>query len=230
MRCVLAGIFAAGLAAGTALADSAPAPQIKAEDIVRGLTTGEPDAAPANAGATRGVCFGTTEQCTPAAAAGGAAAATAAATGGLPSTGAPATGTPEPSASTATTVAATTGLPSTGGPPAPPAVNLLITFHFGSDRLTDQAMSNLREFARAIAMPELAAERFSIDGHTDAVGSDVFNEALSKRRADAVAAFLESLGVDRGRLVAIGHGERDLYDPARPDADINRRVEASIYR
>lgn len=111
-----------------------------------------------------------------------------------------------------------------------PAFNLLITFRLGSDELSEQAISNLREFARALADPALATARFTIEGHTDARGSAELNDALSLRRADAVVNFLESLGIDRARLDAVGFGERALYRPDDPYADINRRVEAALIR
>ena len=105
--------------------------------------------------------------------------------------------------------------------------DLLITFELGSDRLSEQAMANLREFARAMQNPALANATFNVDGHTDASGSDSFNTVLSQRRAAAVVDFLKSLGVSEERLRAQGHGE------SKPRADdpfaaINRRVEATI--
>lgn len=106
--------------------------------------------------------------------------------------------------------------------------DLLITFEIGSDRLSAQARSNLDEFARALSDPSLVSARFNVDGHTDARGSDAFNQALSVRRAESVVRYLESRGVDRDRLQAKGHGESDLRNPSDPFDGINRRVEATI--
>lgn len=117
---------------------------------------------------------------------------------------------------------------------APPPIeaaggfDLLITFEIGSDRLSSQAQANLAEFARAMSDPSLATATFNVDGHTDARGSDAFNQTLSERRAESVVRYLESLGVDRARLQAKGHGEADLRNPADPFAEVNRRVEATI--
>lgn len=69
-----------------------------------------------------------------------------------------------------------------------------------------------------------------IEGHTDSVGSDETNQALSQRRADAVSAYLLSQGVEATRVTAVGKGE------ALPVADNataagrqqNRRVEIVI--
>src|SRR5690625_130940 len=107
------------------------------------------------------------------------------------------------------------------------AFDMLITFDLGSDRLSEQARQNLAEFAKALKSDKLAATSFNIDGHTDASGPASLNMDLSNRRAEAVAAYLESLGVDRSRLVAEGHGPSQprVEDPF---ADINRRVEATL--
>lgn len=112
-------------------------------------------------------------------------------------------------------------------PAAPTGFDLLITFELGSDRLSEQAMANLREFARAMQDPALSSATFNVDGHTDASGSDTFNLSLSQRRAASVVEFLKSLGVDEARLQAQGYGESKPRSDD-PFAAINRRVEATI--
>ncbi|MEL7470994.1 MAG: OmpA family protein [Pseudomonadota bacterium] len=74
---------------------------------------------------------------------------------------------------------------------------------------------------------QLSSLTFTIDGHTDARGSEAFNLELSNRRADAAVAYLETLGVPMSRLTAKGFGETSprVDDPL---AAINRRVEAKI--
>jgi OOP family OmpA-OmpF porin len=70
----------------------------------------------------------------------------------------------------------------------------------------------------------------SVDGHTDAIGSDAYNQKLSERRAQAVADYLSSHGVSANRLRPRGFGE------SRPVASNdteegraqNRRVELNI--
>lgn len=111
---------------------------------------------------------------------------------------------------------------------APGAFDLLITFDLGSDQLTAQAKENLTEFARALQDPALASTKFNVEGHTDARGSDEFNQKLSERRAAAVVRYLEQLGVDNARLQAAGYGEAKPRDTQDPFAAINRRVEATI--
>ena len=112
-------------------------------------------------------------------------------------------------------------------PAAKEGFDLLITFELGSDRLSEQAKANLREFATAMNSPALSEARFNVDGHTDARGSDTYNTQLSKRRAAAVVAFLKSLGVSEERLEAKGYGESKPRSDD-PFAPINRRVEATI--
>lgn len=113
-------------------------------------------------------------------------------------------------------------------PAQPGGFDLLITFELGSDRLSEQAKANLREFAKAMNDPELKDAVFNVDGHTDARGSESYNDVLSDRRAAAVVKFLESLGIDSSRLAAHGYGEsRPRSDD--PFAAINRRVEATIH-
>ena len=51
--------------------------------------------------------------------------------------------------------------------------------------------------------------RVSVEGHTDSRGSDTYNQALSERRAEAVAGYLIGQGVDAGRLDTVGMGESD---------------------
>jgi len=72
--------------------------------------------------------------------------------------------------------------------------------------------------------------RISVEGHTDAVGSEVYNEQLSVRRAEAVFRYLVNHGIAPERMEVIGYGE------SRPVADNesdsgraqNRRVELHV--
>lgn len=112
-------------------------------------------------------------------------------------------------------------------PAEPGGFDLLITFELGSDRLSEQAQANLREFAKAMSDPALNAAQFNVDGHTDARGSDELNNELSRRRAQVVVEFLKSLGIEEERLQANGYGKtKPRADD--PFAAINRRVEATI--
>jgi outer membrane protein OmpA-like peptidoglycan-associated protein len=68
--------------------------------------------------------------------------------------------------------------------------------------------------------------RIAIEGHTDASGTEVYNDELSLRRAQAVRALLiEKYGVDADRIAASGYGPRHLADAADPYSGKNRRVQ-----
>ena len=69
-----------------------------------------------------------------------------------------------------------------------------------------------------------------VAGHTDGIGSESYNQALSERRASSVAAYLRSRQVRADRLITIGGGERFPIADNNTDAGRaqNRRVELTI--
>ncbi len=108
-----------------------------------------------------------------------------------------------------------------------PGFDVMVAFEYNSDVLTPEAVLNLRQVATALADPRLQDAKFAIEGHTDAAGSEAYNDALSQRRALAVESFLVGEGVPVDRMTAFGLGEgsprtADPLDPA------NRRVEMRI--
>jgi len=72
--------------------------------------------------------------------------------------------------------------------------------------------------------------RVEVAGHTDARGTDSYNQDLSQRRAEAVAQYLEGRGVDPARLVPVGYGEsRPIADnDTEAGMEKNRRVEFNL--
>jgi outer membrane protein OmpA-like peptidoglycan-associated protein len=66
----------------------------------------------------------------------------------------------------------------------------------------DELMSRLAQFLTN--HPDIKAR---IEGHTDSTGSDDYNQALSQRRADAVANALEGRGVSASQIQAVGRGK-----------------------
>jgi len=80
-------------------------------------------------------------------------------------------------------------------------VNSSVNFAFNSAQLDGASRQVLQRQANWIRQfPEV---RFRVYGHTDAVGSDNFNQALGLRRANAVVAYLTQQGISRSRLEAV---------------------------
>ncbi len=141
-----------------------------------------------------------------------------------------------PSATTPAATASVTAAPKPGhaamqptpAAAAAPSVNLQVEFATNSAELTPQARETLDQLGHALTSQDLASYRFRIEGHTDTVGSTAVNQALSQRRANAVAAYLErTFGISASRLESIGRGEAGLVVPTPPQTPEarNRRVE-----
>jgi OOP family OmpA-OmpF porin len=102
-----------------------------------------------------------------------------------------------------------------------------ITFETGSWEVTPDQAARLQVIADAMlqAIRRNPAEIFLIEGHTDAVGSDIDNLSLSDRRAESVAQVLsEAFGVPPENLTTQGYGERYLKIPTNGPERRNRRV------
>lgn len=100
-----------------------------------------------------------------------------------------------------------------------------IQFEYDSARLSQASSAQLDELGKALVDNRLIDESFAIEGHTDAHGSDQYNESLSLRRAAAVKEYLaEYGGIADHRLQVVGKGEDEprTADPYSPE---NRRVD-----
>lgn len=104
-------------------------------------------------------------------------------------------------------------------------IDMRVHFEFDSDTLTPEANEALDELAEAINSNALADYRFRLEGHTDALGSDEYNQDLSDRRAASVSYYLtDAHGIDADRLESIGFGESQLAAQDDPTSGLNRRV------
>ncbi|WP_295806037.1 OmpA family protein [uncultured Nitratireductor sp.] len=102
-----------------------------------------------------------------------------------------------------------------------------IEFAFGSADIDESEIDELEAIATAIErmLDENPGETFLIEGHTDAVGSDLANLALSDRRAESVArALTDVFGIPPENLVTQGYGERYLKIDTGERERENRRV------
>nr|WP_285292790.1 OmpA family protein [Aureimonas altamirensis] len=102
-----------------------------------------------------------------------------------------------------------------------------INFAFGSADIEQDEVRNLQALADAVArvIEENPSESFLLEGHTDAVGSNVANLALSDRRAESVAvALTEYFDIPPENLITQGYGEEQLKVNTQEPNRENRRV------
>lgn len=102
-----------------------------------------------------------------------------------------------------------------------------INFDFDSAQLDAEARAVLDRQAHWIKQfPEV---RFRVFGHTDAVGSNAYNQALGMRRARAAVNYLVSRGISRGRLEAVvSRGETQPLIPTPNRERRNRRTVTEV--
>ncbi|MAE81901.1 MAG: hypothetical protein CMB80_04140 [Flammeovirgaceae bacterium] len=104
-----------------------------------------------------------------------------------------------------------------------------LLFALDSYDLKPETRNNLNELAETLNKYDNT--NILIEGHTDATGSDSYNQTLSEQRASSVSSYLANQSVSTGRLTTMGYGE------SQPVADNststgraqNRRVEVAIY-
>lgn len=104
-----------------------------------------------------------------------------------------------------------------------------LLFPFNSTDLVPAGRENLRNLAESLR--ENPETEVLIVGHTDAVGSDAYNQGLSERRAAAAADILGSNGVPRDRIRTAGRGKTEPIASNETEAGQaqNRRVEVAIF-
>jgi len=85
---------------------------------------------------------------------------------------------------------------------------LSIAFHYGKSELTGEAMASLNQ--SVVPQVQMAGGMYvRVEGNTDNLGDDTWNQTLSERRAQAIVDYLASRGIDRRRLVARGNGSNN---------------------
>jgi outer membrane protein OmpA-like peptidoglycan-associated protein len=107
-----------------------------------------------------------------------------------------------------------------------PKVDVEINFDFNSAEVTPRTEPQLNSLGKALTSPELQGAVVMLGGHTDAKGTDEYNQKLSERRAETVKRFLvDSYKISPDLLVTSGYGKTGLKNSADPYAAENRRVE-----
>jgi outer membrane protein OmpA-like peptidoglycan-associated protein len=124
----------------------------------------------------------------------------------------------------------------------------------GCPEVTEEVQKQLNEYARTInfdtgkssikaestsvmvdiiqILNEYPNSKFTVEGHTDSVGSDELNKSLSESRALSVKDFLVDKGIEEFRLSAIGYGEEKpiATNNTRAGRAENRRVEINLVK
>ena len=100
-----------------------------------------------------------------------------------------------------------------------------VLFEFDKAALIPTARQKLNRLAELLS--ETQGQKIVVEGHTDAIGSETYNEKLSKERAHSVAQFLTNRGIGEDRINAVGAGEqRPVASNETPEGRaMNRRVE-----
>lgn len=119
-------------------------------------------------------------------------------------------------------------------PAQPPAAATKVTY--AADAFFDFNKSVLKAEGKA-KLDDLVGKVKGINleviiavGHTDAVGSDAYNQKLSVKRSDAVKAYLVSKGIEKNRVYTEGKGEKQPVADNKTGAgrSKNRRVEIEV--
>ncbi len=108
-------------------------------------------------------------------------------------------------------------------------VELDVKFDFDKAQVKEGSFADIKNLADFMAQyPQTTTV---VEGHTDSVGTDAYNQGLSERRANAVRDVLvNQYGLAAERVNAVGYGEtRPVADNSTSEGRaINRRVEAEV--
>ncbi len=103
-----------------------------------------------------------------------------------------------------------------------------VLFASGRAELNPGTANNLNQLVTFLG--KYPSRTVIIEGHTDSVGDDNYNQGLSQRRADSVRSYLVRHGVDAARITAMGAGESTPVagNESATGRQQNRRVEVII--
>lgn len=91
-------------------------------------------------------------------------------------------------------------------------------FGFDKDILRPEAKESLNALAQRLSNSNVESVR--VEGHTDFMGSEQYNQALSERRANVVANYLVNQGVASNKISAVGLGESQAQMTGTCEAEV----------
>lgn len=110
--------------------------------------------------------------------------------------------------------------------PSADTVGLPIQFAYNSAEILEHSRPFLNEVGKMMSLAAYSQEKLVIEGHTDASGSDGYNQYLSEKRAVAVKNFLAAnFHISSDRLFVNGKGETSPLPGKNPFNATNRRVQ-----
>jgi outer membrane protein OmpA-like peptidoglycan-associated protein len=114
-------------------------------------------------------------------------------------------------------------------PAPPPSSSYLVFFDWNKSNLSTRAQQIIKEAATNMA--KVKHTQIAVNGYTDTSGTPRYNEGLSMRRAQAVAAELVKDGVPKSELAIKGFGDTHPMVPTGPGVrePQNRRVEIVVH-
>ena len=98
-------------------------------------------------------------------------------------------------------------------------------FDTGKSNIKPATDTRLRQFVSETNKSYVSYRNVIVSGHTDSVGNNAANQALSARRASTVQSRLTNLGFSSGRLSSQGFGETSPRYTDSSSQHLNRRVE-----
>jgi OOP family OmpA-OmpF porin len=110
----------------------------------------------------------------------------------------------------------------------PVSVTLRLHFAFDSSVIPVKDYPEVEKLAKV--MKENPPAKAIIVGHTDAVGTDAYNQKLSERRAQSLSKKLTENGIEANRISASGKGEKEpvVSNATRDGRAKNRRIEVNL--
>ncbi len=107
-------------------------------------------------------------------------------------------------------------------------LSFILYFESGIDEFTEESKQEVKRLL--VEMARRQAPDITVIGHTDLVGPDPSNDALSLQRAERVKSILAGMGIPAERILTAGRGRREPLIPTAEGVSEprNRRVEINV--